>query len=106
MPKPWDDPEEKLNKKLRKIGRNAAYGIGGAIGIFLIATLYPKEEGAETQTMIEVMNDFSLVMFVYAAILLGGLIFQRKRAPLINMLMTWFIIPSWIVVLVLEHTGR
>jgi len=82
MGKPWDDPEEKLNKKIRKIGRNAAYGIGGSIGIFLIATLYPKEEGSEY--IVKIMNDFALVMFVYAATLLAALIFQRKRSPLIN----------------------
>ena len=102
--KPWENPEEKLNKKIRKIGRNAAYSIGGAIGIFLIATFYPKEEGS--QKIVEIMKDFSLVMFVYAITLLAVIIFQKKRAPLVNMAMTWFIIPSWIVYLVLQHTGQ
>jgi len=102
--KPWDDPEEKLNKKIRKIGRNAAYGIGGAVGIFLIAALYPKEEGSEN--IVKIMNDFSLVLFVYAATLLLAIILKKKYAPIINMLMTWFIIPGWIVSLVMQHANH
>ncbi|MFK7839470.1 MAG: hypothetical protein AB8B83_03990 [Bdellovibrionales bacterium] len=101
--KPWDDPEEKLNKKIRKIARNAAYSIGAAIGIFLIAAIYPKEDGSETIS--KVMNEFSTVMAVYAAILLGSIILKKKYAPIISTLMTWVIMPTWIGYLVLQYAN-
>lgn len=103
MGKPWDDPEEKFNKKLRKIGRNAAYAIGVSIGIFIIAVLYPKEEGSEN--IASIMADFSLVLFIHGGVLLVGLIFARKRALLIAALMLWLITPSWILYLVLQYSG-
>jgi len=103
MGKPWDDPEEKLNKKLKKIGRNAAYAMGAAIGIFLIAALYPKEEGSEH--IASIMGDFSLVLFVHGAVLLAALIFIRKRAPLIGGLMSWLITPGWIGYLIMQYSG-
>jgi len=102
MGKPWDDPEEKLNKKLRKIGRNAAYAIGAAIGIFIISALYPKEEGSEN--IASIMGDFSLILFVHGAVLLAALVFIRKRASIIGGLMSWLITPSWIGYLIMQYS--
>ena len=103
MGKPWDDPEEKLNKKLRKIGRSAAYALGGAIGLFIIKAFFPKEEGQEKIT--DIMGDIVLVLFVYGAILLLALIFKKKRAPLVASLMTWLVIPSWLVYIFTNAQG-
>ena len=103
MPKPWDDPEEKLNKKLRKIGRTAAYSIGGAIGLFLVKALFPKEEGHEKIT--GMMGDIVLVLIVYGAVLLLALILKKKLAPIIAMLMTWIIVPSWLTYLFMNASN-
>lgn len=104
MGKPWDDPEEKLNKKLRKIGRNAAYGIGGGIGLLLIKMFFPKEDGHEKIT--DIMGDLILMLFVYGAVLLLAIIFKKKLAPLIAMLMTWVIVPSWLAYLFMNASGN
>ena len=95
MGKPWDDPEEKLNKKLRKIGRNAAYAYGGAIGLFLLKSLYPKEEGHEKIT--DVMGDISLMLVMYANVIILTVLFKKKLTPLVASLMTWLVIPAWLI---------
>ena len=104
MAKPWDDPEERLNKKIRKIGRTGAYALGGSIGLWLVSLFFPKEEGHEKIT--DMMSDIALLLSVYGIILFIGIIFKRKRAPIINLLMTWIIIPTWIAYLFMSASGR
>ena len=101
--KPWDDPEEKLNKKLRKIGRSAAYALGGAIGLWLVSAFFPKEEGHEKITTI--MNDIALMLTIYGLVLLLGIILKKKHAPIINIIMTWIIAPAWIASIFLSAKG-
>ncbi len=101
--KPWDDPEEKLNKKLRKIGRTAAYAIGGAIGLGVIGAIFPKEDSLEKIT--DIMGDITLMLIVYGLILLASIIFKKKLAPIINIIMTWIIVPAWIAYLFMTASG-
>ena len=104
MSKPWDDPEEKFEKKIRKIGRTGAYAIGGSIGLWIILALFPKEEGHEKIT--GVIDNVVFMLFVYGCILFGAIIFKRRKAPLVNLLTTWIIIPSWLAYTLLKASGR
>ena len=62
MPKPWDDPEKKLNKKLRNIGRSAAYALGGGVGLLIIKALFPKEDGNDKIT--GMIGDIVLILIM------------------------------------------
>lgn len=103
LEKPWDDPEEKLNKKLRKIGRTAAYALGGAIGLWVIGAIFPKEDGMDK--IIDIMGDIALMLVVYGIVLLAGVVFKKKLAPIINMVMTWIVVPTWIAYLFMAAQG-
>lgn len=102
--KPWDDPEEKLNKKIRKVGRSAAYAIGGGLGLFIIKVLFPKEEGHEKIT--DMIGDIVTVLIVYGAVLLLSVIFKKKLAPLVASIMTWLIVPSWLIYLFMNASSN
>ena len=78
MSKPWDDPEEKFEKKIRKIGRTGAYAIGGSIGLWIILAIFPKEEGHEKIT--GVIDNVVFMLFVYGCILFGAIIFKRQKS--------------------------
>ena len=103
MNKPWDDPEEKLNKKLRKIGRSASYAMGGAIGLWIIKLFFPKESGHDKIT--NIIGDIIPVLFVYGAVLLAALIFKKKLAPIISSTMTWLIVPGWLAYIFMNASG-
>ena len=102
--KPWEDPEEKFNKKIRKIGRNAAYAFGGSTGLWLLAAFYPKEEGSEKIT--HIISNISLILFIYGTILIAAIITKKKLAPAIYLFVTWIIMPIWIGYLFMQASGK
>lgn len=93
----WDDPEQRLNKKVRKAARNGALSVGGGVGFFFMGVLYPHEEGADH--IASLFTNLALVMIFYGAVMLATVMFKRKLVPPMNFLMTWLVLPSLILFL-------
>ncbi len=90
----FGDPEERLNKKVRRCTRNAVFAVGIGIGLFLLKTFYPDQEGAEHIT--KLFGTISLCLIFYGGVLLAAIIFKRELAPPLNTLLTWFILPTYL----------
>lgn len=98
-----DDPEEKLQKKRRKCAKNAAYAIGGAIGLWVLKTIWPEKEGAEKIT--EIFAGLGWCLLAYGLVVLATMMFKREWALHVNALMTWLIVPGWVAVLLIRAAG-
>jgi hypothetical protein len=97
----WNDPEERLNKKVRKAARNGAFAIGGGVGLFFMGMLYPHEEGADH--IARLFSNLALVMILYGAVMLATVMFRRRLVPPMNFLMTWLVLPTLILFLFSKH---
>lgn len=95
----WDEEEQNTRKakKIRRIGRSGAYGLGGGIGLWFMNSIYPYEEGAEK--MAELFGYIAMVLLFYGVVTLASIIFKRKLVTKINMLMVWFIIPTAVIMI-------
>jgi hypothetical protein len=93
----WDDPEQRLNKKVRKAARNGALSVGGGVGLFFMGMLYPHEEGADH--IASLFTNLALVMILYGAVMLATVMFRRRLVPPMNLLMTWLVLPTLILFL-------
>ncbi|HBR67861.1 MAG TPA: hypothetical protein DEA55_00605 [Rhodospirillaceae bacterium] len=91
----FGDPEERLKKKLRRCTRNAVLAVGIGIGLLLLKTFYPDQEGAEHIT--KLFGTISLCLIFYGGALLAAIIFKRAWAPPLNTLLTWFVVPSYLL---------
>lgn len=93
----WDDPEERLNKKISKAARNGAFSVGGGVGLFFMGMLYPHEEGADH--IATLFSNLSVVMIFYGVVMLATVMFKRKLVPPVNFVMTWFVLPTLVLFL-------
>ena len=97
----WDviEKEQKLEKKLRRLTKNAVYCMGGGIGLLLIKTFMPDMgvEGART-----FMNGLGLTVLAYGLIVLIAMGFFRSQVFKINFFLLFFIIPAVIIKLLVD----
>ncbi len=91
----WDDPEAKKQKKLNKCMRNAVFALGVGIGLLLLIAFYPDKEGAENIT--KTFSTLSWCLILYGTTLLATVIFKRDWAPPMNTLLTWIVVPAYVV---------
>lgn len=99
----WNDPEQKREKKQMKCAKNAAFAVGGGVGLWLLSVFYPEKEGAEHITRL--FSDLALCLVVYGLVVLAVLIFRREWALRVNALFTWIVIPSYVVVSLMNAWG-
>ena len=97
----FPDPEERLNKKVRKAARNGALSVGGGVGLFFMGMLYPHEEGADH--IAKLFSNLALVMILYGVVMLVTVMFRRRLVPPMNLVMTWVVLPTLILFLFSQH---
>lgn len=97
----WDDPEQRLNKKVRRVARNGAFSIGGGVGLFFMGMLYPHEDGANH--IARLFNNLALVMILYGVVMLATVMFKRRLVPPMNLVMTWLVLPTLVLFLFSRH---
>ncbi len=100
----WDTPEEKTQKKLRKCTKNAAYAVGGGLGLWLLKAFYPEKEGAEKIT--ELFTAFGGCLILYGVTVLAVILFKKDWALRINAVLSWIVIPSYVVYLLVNAWSR
>jgi hypothetical protein len=97
----WDviEKEQKLEKRYRRITKNAVYCMGGGIGLLLIKTFMPDMgvEGAR-----HFMNGLGLTTLGYGLIVLIAMGFFRPQVFKINFFMMFFIVPAVIIKLLVD----
>lgn len=93
----WEDAEQRLNKKVRKAARNGAFSVGGGVGLWFMGMLYPHEEGANH--IASLFTNLAMVMILYGIVMLATVMFRRKLVPSMNLVMTWFVLPTLILFL-------
>lgn len=99
----FDDPEEKQKKKLRKCAKNAAYAVGGGLGLWFLQAVWPEKEGAEIIT--EVFGGLGWCLLVYGVTVLATIMLRREWALTVNALMTWLVVPLWVTALLVNAAG-
>lgn len=97
----WDviEKEQKLEKKYRRLTKNAVYCLGGGIGLLLIKTFMPDMgvEGAR-----HFMNGLGLTILAYGALMLVAMGFFRAQVFKINFFMMFFVVPAVIIKLLVD----
>ena len=90
-----DDKELKKEKKIGKIGRNAAVSIGLGLGFLVLTPSLPDiDNEAKTDAMKGLFANLAIMMISYGAVLLLSVVFVRNKAQLIAGIMSWFVAPS------------
>ena len=88
----WDDPEKRQEKRLFRIGKNAAYAIGGGLGSWFMGLVYPHtEEGNRIAAM---FGPLGWLLIIYGVIMLAFLVLKKNFAPAANFLFIAFVIPA------------
>ena len=98
----WHDEEEKKAKKFRKITKNSAYSVGGGIGLWLLSVFLPKEEGSEK--ILPLIWDLGTAFFVFGMLILVTVAFKRDWTLRMHRLLSWLILPSWVIMLIIDFT--
>ncbi|MGB4057916.1 MAG: hypothetical protein WBK77_07515 [Alphaproteobacteria bacterium] len=88
----FEDPEQRQNRKIRKIARNGAFALGGGVGLWFMNALYPYEKEAEN--MASLFGYVAMLLIAYGIIVLPCIIFKRKLAVPVNALMVWLVLPA------------
>lgn len=89
------DPEQRFERKIFKIGRSAAYALGGAIGCWFLSLVYPHPENAQHIT--NVLGGLAWLLLGYGAFMFAVILFKKRLAPLMNLLFIGFVIPSGVL---------
>ncbi len=91
----WGDPDERREKKIYKIGKSAAYSIGGGIALKIFALLYPKPDNAKAEAIANMFGGpVSWLLIIYGIIMLAVIVTRRNAAPPLNLLFLLFVIPA------------
>ncbi len=98
----WHDEEEKKAKKFRKVAKSAAYSVGGGIGLWLLSIFLPDQEGSEK--IIPLLWDLGTALFVFGGVVLATIVLKRDWTFPMHMLLSWLILPSWIIMLIIDFT--
>jgi hypothetical protein len=96
-----NDSDPKFEKKIFKIGRTAAYSIGGAIGCWFLNLIYPYPEDA--RHIAAVLGAMAWVLLGYGALMLGLILLNKRLAPLVNLVMIAIVIPSAVLYILMAH---
>jgi hypothetical protein len=91
----WGDPavkEAKKQRKISRIGKSAAYSIGGGLGIWALKLFYPHPEGSERITA--VFGLIGWILILYGVIMLTIIMLRPNLTRKANMLFIWFVIPA------------
>lgn len=97
----FGDPEEKREKKIRKIMRNAAFAVGGGVGLWLLNALYPYEKEAEN--MARLFGSIAGVLIAYGLVMVGVVMVKRKLAIPVNLFMIWIVLPTVVLMLFMKE---
>lgn len=98
----WDviDAEEKLNRKFRKMTKNAVYCVGGGIGLMIVQHFFPDMDGEGTAKAL--MHGLGLTVLGYGLVMLTALVFLRAQARKVNFFMLFFVVPTLIIKLLVD----
>ena len=97
------DPEEKKERKLRRIMRKAAWGLGIGVGLFLLKIFVTPFIG-DNEMATSAMGAFSLCLFGYGALMMLVFTFARNWVTRADLLLCWVIIPAVLLKLFLDLT--
>lgn len=87
--------EESLARKRFRAGLLAALGGGAGLAMWLLQRIFDGLTGSESYNT--AIDQVSLLLIAYAAVMVAGFIFMRGWVLKINMIMTWAIIPGVIL---------
>lgn len=92
----WDviEREQKLEKKYRRITKNAVYCLGGGLGLLLVKTFFPDLGGDSARNL---MNGLAIAVIAYGLVMLTALVFLRSQLFKINFFMLFFVVPGLII---------
>src|SRR3982750_3830899 len=93
------EAEERLDKKLRRILRNSGWSAGLGAGLLLVHLFFPGDQAGSTN---RAFAEFGAVFFAYGVSQLIAVIFLRKLATKINLLLTYLLLPAALIKLALE----
>jgi hypothetical protein len=89
-----EEPSARLKRKLYRIGKSAAYSVGGGIAMYGIAIFYPRPEEAERVS--RVFMALGTLLTTYGIIMLATLMLRQTLATKLNFLFLMFVIPAWL----------
>lgn len=95
----WNDDREQ--RKIYRIGKSAAYSIGGGLAIWLMALFYPQPEGSEhiSRAFVSV----SWLLIAYGIIMLTTIVMRQNAAPKLNLLFILFVLPACLYYIFLKN---
>lgn len=87
------DPEEKLQKKQRRIIRTSVWSIGLGLGLLAARMIAPLFAG-ESEAASSGFSAFGFALTGYGAAQLIAIVFMRRHAPLVCSVITYIIMPA------------
>lgn len=88
----WGDTEDKEEKKLYRIGKGAAYSIGGGLGVWGMKLFYPHPDGSERLTA--VLGPIGWILILYGITILTVIVMHKNMTLTVNRILFWLVIPA------------
>ena len=99
----FGDPDERFEKKIYKIGKSAAYSLGGGIALWGMMWLYPHPEGSERVT--NALGPIGWLLVIYGIVMLTLIIVRKNAVPMVNFLFMALIIPACLIYIFVNNWG-
>jgi hypothetical protein len=98
----WDvlEREEKLNKKYRRIIKNAVYCIGGGIGLLIVQHFFPDMDGEGKAKAL--MNGLGFTILAYGLVMITVFVFLRAHVFKANFFLLFFVVPTLVIKLLVD----
>lgn len=86
----WRDDSEE--RRIYKIGKGAAYAIGGGLGMWGMKLFYPHPEGSDRLT--SVLGSAGWVLIIYGIIMLTVIVARQRWTVPVYRVLFWLVIPA------------
>jgi hypothetical protein len=87
------EEDDRLRGKLFRIGRSAAFAVGGGLGLWFVGFLFPEssERADRLRSLVPLLSGWAIV---YGVTVLASLLIRPKAAPAINAGLVWIVTPG------------
>lgn len=98
----WETPEQTAERKRSKCAKNAAYALGGGVGLLVLNLFLPDFASPGAEKLRGLFPLLSGWMILYGFLALGLILFARDKALILNAVLVWLVTPCVLLYIAMQ----